>query len=354
MARRKMTPARAKAKAAARRQKVKDASEALVNDVLGPLMDEGRAPQWSKPWSGILSPTSMATGNPYAGRNRLVLMLRGSGYTAPIWMTFNRAKTLSLLLAKERGETHAEKKDDGGVYYGVKADEGQTVIFKPITRRFKTEVEVDGVKETEERHWREFTVDGVYNVGQTDLPLEWVKEKIACETDMPDVVDLETFNGMLDHVSAVMPELEVQVAEIDAAYYSPSKDLMQVPPAAAFKDEAGMNEVLIHEAIHATGAAKRLARPGCTVNALSRTELTYAVEEVTAELGASLYCSMMGIEHDVAQHADYIQGWASRIHDAENATQVMLRVIDDAVKAVDWLLGGPLEGTPEGDRAASE
>ena len=109
MARRKMTPARAKAKAQARRQKVKEAGEALVHDVLGPLMDEGRAPNWAKPWGGILGPTSMATGNAYAGRNRLVLMLRGSGYTAPIWMTFNRAKTLSQLLAKERGETHAER-----------------------------------------------------------------------------------------------------------------------------------------------------------------------------------------------------------------------------------------------------
>ena len=32
----------------------------------------------------------------------------------------------------------------------------------------------------------------------------------------------------------------------------------------------------------------------------------------------------------------------------------LMQAVVDASKAVEWLMGGPLEGTPEGDRAASE
>ena len=335
------------------RAEVKRVAEQLVNDILTPLINEGRTPKWATPWEGILGPTSVATGNAYAGRNRVMLMFYGSRYEAPLWLTFNRAQSLSKQYAEDRGETHAEKKDDGGVYYGVQAGEGGQVIFKPYTRRMKRTLDEGTPDERDDTvSWTEFTLDKVWNVAQTGLPAEWVKAKMSLP-EQPNVCDGTVFDDMLDLVQSVMPELTVKVAEQPQAFYSPARDLMQVPPASAYTSEQRMSEVLIHEAIHATGAAKRLARPGVTANPLKRTPLAYAIEEVIAELGASLYCTMVGIDHDAAQHAEYIQGWAKAVYDAEDAPAVMLRVLTDATKAVEWLMHGPLEDTPEGGRAAS-
>ncbi len=336
------------------RAEVNRVAKQLVEDVLTPMIEEGTTPEWAKPWSGILGPTSVATGNPYRGRNRVMLMYYGRDYEAPLWLTFKRALNLSKQYAEEKGETHAAKKDDGGAYYGIKAGETGQVIFKPYTRRFKKTVD-EGTPDERDvvSTWVEFTLDKVWNVSQTSLPLEWVKEKMSLP-EQPNVCDGSDFDETLAWIQNVMPELTLTVSEQDRAFYSPSEDRMQVPPASAYTSPERMSEVLIHEAIHATGHGKRLARPGITANPMMRSKLAYAVEEVTAELGASLYCQMTGLPHDAANHAEYIQGWAKAVHDAENATEVMLRVIDDASKAVEWLMGGPLEGTPEGDRAASE
>ena len=351
------------------RAEVQRVAEELVNDILTPLIDEGRTPKWATPWEGILGPTSVATGNGYKGRNRVMLMFYGSHYEAPLWMTYGRARALSIAYAKERGEVHAHgvrkcrvdgcgcvKSADNsveGVYYGIQAEMTGQVIFKPYTRRFKKTKDAGTADERDEiSTWTEFTLDKVFNVAQTALPAEWVKEKMSLP-EQPNVCDGTVFDDMLDLVREVMPELTVEVKEQPQAFYSPMRDLMQVPPASAYTSEQRMSEVLIHEAIHATGAAKRLARPGVTANPMKRTPLAYAIEEVIAELGASLYCTMVGIDHDAAQHAEYIQGWAKAVHDAENATAVMLRVLTDATKAVEWLMHGPLEDTPEGGRAAS-
>ena len=101
-----------------------------------------------------------------------------------------------------------------------------------------------------------------------------------------------------------------------------------------FKDEAAYFKTLLHELSHATGHANRLNRdlsgePG---------SMSYAKEELRADIGAAFLMADFGLEFDeshVQNHLAYIQSWAEVLKNDKN---VLLEAVKDAEMINDYIL----------------
>jgi antirestriction protein ArdC len=93
------------------------------------------------------------------------------------------------------------------------------------------------------------------------------------------------------------------------AAYLPARDTVILPDRSAFEREAAFYATLFHELAHATGHARRLARPA-VMDAASFGSHAYSKEELIAEMGATFLCDHAGIEAATLESAaSYIDGW---------------------------------------------
>ena len=96
----------------------------------------------------------------------------------------------------------------------------------------------------------------------------------------------------------------------DRACYIPSCDQIHLPPQTAFHTPEAFLATWAHEQIHSTGHPNRLNREGVRLEP-SIDRHVYAREELIAELGAFLLTQRLDINSDVANHAAYLQEWAT-------------------------------------------
>jgi antirestriction protein ArdC len=118
----------------------------------------------------------------------------------------------------------------------------------------------------------------------------------------------------------------------DIACYIPSKDVIGMPPVAAFDSPEHYAATLNHEAVHATGAAHRVGRD------MSKRFSTHslAAEELVAEIGASILGAHLGLPPGhLSDHASYVGHWMKLLKDDKRA---FLSAAAQAQIAVDWLL----------------
>lgn len=86
-------------------------------------------------------------------------------------------------------------------------------------------------------------------------------------------------------------EICLEQAERDGASYSPLLDKIKLPLMEQFKDIGEYYSTAFHEAVHSTGATKRLNR-----NLAAPTSQTeYSKEELVAEMGATMLMGRCGI-----------------------------------------------------------
>lgn len=123
--------------------------------------------------------------------------------------------------------------------------------------------------------------------------------------------------------------------ESGRAYYSPSKDFVNVPPKRDFEEIHRYYSVLYHELVHSTGSKDRLNRPGIA-NIDHFGSKQYSKEELVAELGAAMLCGVTGIENfTIDQSASYIQSWIKAL---QNDHSLIVTASQQAQKAVDYIL----------------
>jgi antirestriction protein ArdC len=118
----------------------------------------------------------------------------------------------------------------------------------------------------------------------------------------------------------------------DIACYIPSKDVIGMPPLAAFDSPEHYAATLNHEAVHATGAAHRVDRD------MGKRFSTHALaaEELVAEIGASILGAHLGPPPGhLSDHASYVGHWMKLLKDDKRA---FLSAAAQAQTAVDWLL----------------
>ena len=133
-----------------------------------------------------------------------------------------------------------------------------------------------------------------------------------------------------------------------------------MPPRSAFERTEGYYSTLFHELTHATGHAKRLARPGFDMNHASAFgSEPYAREELVAELGAAFLCGEAGLEPDISNSAAYIDHWRQQL---SRDSRLVITAAQQAQRAADFILGRvarsaeeseshSVEGSPEEEAA---
>lgn len=123
----------------------------------------------------------------------------------------------------------------------------------------------------------------------------------------------------------------------DDAFYSPSRDFIQVPCREQYQHIEEFYSTLFHEMVHSTGHKSRLDR--LTTGASSHFGGTdYSKEELTAEIGSAYILNRLGIETSKTfrNSSAYIQNWLQVL---KNDSKFIVSASSKAEKAVNYIFG---------------
>jgi antirestriction protein ArdC len=297
-----------RSKAALRAARADEPRISLYDEVTAKIiaqLEAGVFP-WVQPWSvsaaGIGLPRNAVSGRCYSGINVLILwgaVIEG-GYACQDWLTFRQALAEGGSVRKgERGQT---------VFYADRfipkaeheqgSDDAEAVRSIPFLKRFT-----------------------VFNVAQCEgLPERFA----ATPAPLPEREPHEDAEAL---IAATGADFRIGGAE---AYYSPTLDIVQVPPQPAFNQQIDYYRTALHELGHWTGHKSRLDRDqrgGFGTPA-------YAREELCAELASAFLCAALGIVPTV-RHADYLANWLTVLRSDSRA---IFKAASQASKAADYLL----------------
>lgn len=296
----------------------RDFRQEVTDRIIG-MLENGVAP-WQKPWNpadaSLDMPMNPTTGKAYRGGNAIHLMATGllRGYGDPRWMTYWQAAGLEWQVRKGEKGTQIE-------FWEVKAgrDTRSEAIRDGDGEGQRPADEPDKSRANRLIH-RVYTV---FNAKQIDGIPEWTpNERSVFEVVETAEQILKNSGGTIRHDQA------------DRAFYNRSSDSVHLPPKHAFHDAAGYYGTALHELAHWTGHPSRLDR--ATLNETYRFgDVSYAKEELRAELASVFLAAERGIPHEPAQHAAYVGSWIKVLKQDKNE---IFRAAHDASRAADFLL----------------
>lgn len=278
----------------------KDFAKQVANEIIASL-EEG-LPAWRKSWREVIErcPKNGKTKRKYTGMNAwwLAHVMDNGNYGDPRFFTFKQINDMGGRVKKGQHGVPVEYWMWHGGAVEKEDDEKEKIVTKPFSIKhyivFNAE-QCDGIKQIDDIAGKEV----------------WEPQETAEEL-------------------LIASGVAVKHNQADRAYYSPSDDLICLPPKGAFKDAEGYYATMLHELVHATGHETRCARK------IRLGEEEYALEELRAEIGCLMICARLGInppEQD-AQHKAYIKSWLKSLHD--NPKEIF-KAANDAEKAVNWL-----------------
>lgn len=283
-----------------------DIYEEVTSRILAQLEQDivpWRTPHFAK----VGFPRNFQSTNDYQGIN--ILLLGMSGYLSPWFMTF--------LQAKEKGGT-VRKGEKGSLV--VKYGEYQR-------KDSKSGKEEDEVR----RYLKGYHVFNASQIDGIEFPT------IA----QPEFTPSERVAKAKAIVSAIPNPPQIKEGEFARTFYDVTNDLVCIPHRSFFENEERFYQSLFHELVHATGAAKRLARKSLLKDKggpLAKEKL-YAKEELVAEMGASFLTAHAGITlENHEQNAAYIASWLKALKSSQNK-RLVVEAASEAQKATSWLLG---------------
>lgn len=245
---------------------------------------ESGIPPWRQAWQsgneGL--PANVVTGRRYGGINVMLLWSDAvnKGYERNRWLTFRQAREAGRNV--RRGEKSTT-----------------VVLFKPFQ---KAEEDEHGRMTTDEngdlvmRNYRMMDSFHLFNIDQCEnLP-----DKLCPE--QPVLPEAERIAGADKIVTA--NSVPVRHNNGGRACYHPVADHIIMPQAAQFRSPADYYSTLLHELVHSTGHASRLAREGIVDCPADKHDPVYGFEELVAEMGAAFLCADLGIQGDL-QHESY-------------------------------------------------
>ena len=266
---------------------------------------------WQKPWICArpdVVPQNIS-GRPYKNGNALFLMLAASvnQYRYPLFMTYNQAKNYGANVLK--GETSYPV-----VYYAESvcdAETGQKTDITPGEYRLMDE---------EEKHQYKLKCqmikNNVFNLDQTDIAetrpdIIRKLEKKYCTAEGRAIreTEVQKIDKMLHDQSWLC---QIKLSEGNSAYYSISKDFIEIPAKTRFPDQRYFYGTLYHEMAHSTGAPGRLDRD-LTGGFGSK---LYAGEELVAELSSAIMSCITGLDSTIKEeNLQYLKNWSEVITD---------------------------------------
>ena len=261
------------------------------------LLEEGTVP-WKRPWSvggGDLSPRNPVTGTVYRGRNWLLLSLMG--WDSPYFVTYNQARCAG-----------------GSV---VKGSKGNPIIKASSV----TKEDANGDKH-DHFYVKGFTVFNSTQVEGMEFPELNIERH---ETNDIEVCE-KIIKGWKD-----CPPITIAGAK---AFYMPSSHSITMPERDRFKSDNEWYSTIFHEMIHATSQPleRKLGNSFGTAS--------YGEEELIAELGSAILCTVAGIDKHVEDHnASYLQSW---INVLKGSPEMIMTASKAAIKACEHILNKPI------------
>ena len=274
-----------------------------ITDKIIAMMEKGIVP-WTKPWvcgGGIVS---YATGKPYSLLNRMLLDRPGA------YVTF-----------------HQVQEAGGRIRKGAKAQ--KIYFYQPTV--IDTSEEIDGkivVKQKTSFILKKFNV---FHYSTTEgLEPRWTVNETVGKGNKPDEKAEKIVQEYL-HREGV----KLLYKEFDKAFYSPSNDLIQIPPIKNFRSSNGFYSVLFHEMTHSTGNTKRLDRFIQGPQPFGSED--YSKEELIAEMGSAMLLANCGLATETTHtnNAAYIQNWLANI---KGNVQLVVNAASKAEKAVNFIM----------------
>lgn len=193
---------------------------------------------------------------------------------------------------------------------------------------------------TEDEFYQEAKPRLVYNIEQVEdfeatLGLSIVEREEA--TGDISYKDSEALRDQLVRYYAL------KIQERDNAAYSPSWDVVMMPPRKVFGEghdgEAHYWATLWHEVVHWTGHATRLNRPRFDWWG----DTKYAFEELIAEIGSAFLCAHLNIPLENLQHPSYLDSWCRAL--SEDKSESLWSASKHARDAKDYVFGTRKKGT---------
>ncbi len=279
--------------------------EEIITQRIIDKLEQGTVP-WRKPWAGGGMPKNYINGKEYRGINPFLL---GSvGYAYPYFLTFNQTKQLG-----------------GNIKKGSK---GMPVVFF----KFMEKENSDNPEKPERfpilRYYTVFNIEQTKGIDYSGTIAE-----------SPTLDDFQA-NQEADKIIKGMPN-KPECQEIEnRAYYSPIRDVVNMPKRAMFESEPAYYSTYFHELTHSTGHSSRLNRKTLAdQNAFGKQD--YSKEELCAEMGAAMLCGYIGIENrTIDNSAAYIAGWLKAL---KSDKRFVIQAAGYAQKAVDYVLSHKFE-----------
>ena len=284
-----------------------------VTDRIIAMLEKGTVP-WRRTWNRYGLARNGATGHIYTGINMLLMNM--APYPIPYFLTFKQVK-------EKGGKIRKGAKADSVFYYNVYfKDSDGNKISKEAARSLRAsdkKVEVLSFL----KYYNVFNIADIEGI-EFEFPEVELKdnERIEkCEAIVSDMPDSPAFNFI----------------DADRAFYSPAKDMVNMPNIRQFGTSEEHYATLFHELVHSTGHEKRLARSGITEPNKFGSK-GYGEEELIAEMGASFLCGHAGIDREeiTGNSAAYLQGWLDVL---KKDKKLVFKSAAEAQKAVDFVLG---------------
>ena len=285
----------------------------LTNKLIERL-EAGTAP-WQKPWDARvdLMPQNPVTGKPYRGINNLALSLEGR--SDPRWMTLKQAAAAGYRVNKgEKGSqieywkrTEQQPKLDAAGAPVLGTDGKPEKINVSLTRpRVFTAVVFNAEQMT-----------GVPELDRSDRTYEWSPEERAEQI-------LTASGAQITHEQA------------DRAFYRSSTDSIHMPGKDQFASSQAYYGTALHELGHWTGHSSRLDRDLSGAYG----SVSYAKEELRAELASYFLADRLGIPHDPDHHASYVASWIEVLKQDKNE---IFKAAAAAEKITEYVIGLELD-----------
>ena len=277
---------------------MKDIYTEVTNRIITAL--EAGTPPWICPWTDHTAlPSNLATGKPYRGINVLMLSIEAMSRSYPDsrWMTLRQANELGAKVKK--------------------GEHGTSIVF------FKMK-EVSDVVDTSDEPKRVIPMLRTYTVFNASQ-VEFLPERFELRPSPVVWQPLGEAEQLLYETGAVIRHGG------NKAFYSPSEDIIQLPPETWFPTPDDYYAVALHETVHWTGHPRRLARVLGRRHGIE----AYAYEELVAEMGAAFLCAHVGIPGRL-EHASYIDSWLDSLR---RDKRLIFTAAGAAQKAADFVLG---------------
>lgn len=246
----------------------------MVTDKICDELSKGIIP-WHKPWvcnaeDGAISYTSR---EPYSLLNQMLLGEPGE------YITWKQCKALG-----------------GNVNRGAKA---RMIVFFTLVES-KTEVDEEG----QPKVYPCLKYYNVFRISDTDLPSKL--ESAPANTHNPIETAENIIAGYLSRESLTYHNDKPS----NEAYYSPMMDSVVVPMMSQYAEVEEYYSTAFHELVHSTSHKERCDRPEGREN-IRFGSANYSREELVAEMGSAMLCTISGIDHEKAfkNSVAYIQGW---------------------------------------------